>query len=214
MKTKYAPAVVAAAFIALTIISADSIGLQSMPALSAEGPPHVSFTVKTAQDVVDNWPETARNAARSMLGKYGAPEAITGDLLLWRDKGGWLEMTVRKEEILHRFPSPHRDVLEQVVAYEVPEEKFDDLARFDGSITADRTRGTLSSRCQNEAMNFLALNLAHDVITNRWTVEEARQMHADIAQAYLNGERHPYTSGLRFQSAKVEDTADPDYPEG
>lgn len=215
MRTKYVPAVIAAAFVALTVFSADSIGRQALTTAAAQNaPPRVSFTVKTAQDVADKWPGAAREAAHAMLVKYGAPEAITEELLLWRNAGGWLEIIVRRDEINHRFPVPHKDVLEQVVAYEVPEEKFDDLARFNGSIVAERTRGTLAAKCQSEAMNLLALNLAHDIIINRRTVEEAREMHADLARAHLKGERHPYTSAARFQAAKHEETADPDYPQG
>lgn len=176
--------------------------------------PEVSFTVKTARDVASSWPREAAAAADAMLMKYGAPDGITGKLLTWHDAGPWLEIIVRRDVIDHRFPSPHRDTLEQVVAYEVPEEKFSDLARFDGSIVAERTRGTLSSRSQSEAMNFLALNLAHDIITNRRNVEEAREMYADIAEAYGKGEQHPYTRGLRFMGSEIENTMDPDYSAG
>lgn len=213
MKTKYLPAVISAAFIVLLVSSADSIGRQGIR-IAAVNPPEVSFTVKTAKDIALRWPEAPREAAGAMLDKYGAPDAMAGDFLIWQDAGEWLEITVRREEINHRFPLPHRDVLEQVVAYEVPEEKFDDLARFDGSLIAERTRGTLASRCENEAMNFLALNLAHDIVTNRKSVEEAREMQVDIARAYLSGERHPYTKGLRFHISKIEDTIDPDYSPG
>jgi hypothetical protein len=176
--------------------------------------PEVSFTVKTARDVASLWPKEAAAAADAMLAKYGAPDGITGGLLTWHNAGPWLEITVRRDVIGHRFPSPHMDTLEQMVAYEVPEEKFSDLARFDGSIIAERTRGTLSSRSQSEAMNLLALNLAHDIITNRRSVEEAREMYADIAKAYANGEQHPYTRGLRFMESEINDTMDPDYSPG
>ncbi|CAG1065521.1 hypothetical protein BAC1_01104 [uncultured bacterium] len=182
--------------------------------IGAAARPEVSFTVKTAKDAASSWPKEAAAAADAMLAKYGAPDGITGQLLTWHDAGPWLEMTVRRDVIDHSFPSPHRDTLEQVVAYEVPEEKFSDLARFDGSIIAERTAGTLSSRSQSEAMNFLALNLAHDIITNRRNVEEAREMYADIAKAYANGEQHPYTRGLRFMEAETKDTMDPDYSPG
>lgn len=214
MKTKYAPAAISAAFALLLVWSADSIGLQELNAVLPVKAPQVSFTVKTAQDLTASWPEAPREAAASMLKKYGAPDAITENLLVWREAGSWLEIIVRKEEINHRFPVPHKDVLEQAIAYEVPEEKFDDLARFDGSLIAERTRGTLASRCQDEAMNFLALNLAHDIITNRRSVEEAREIHSDIVRSYLNGERHPYTRGLRFHAARLEETTDPDYSPG
>ena len=176
--------------------------------------PEVSFTVKTARDVASSWPKEAAAAADAMLMKYGAPDGITGGLLTWHDAGPWREIIVRRDVIDHRFPGPHRDTLEQVVAYEVPEEKFSDLARFDGSIIAERTRGTLSSRSQSETMNFLALNLAHDIITNRRNVEEAREMYADIAEAYGKGEQHPYTRGLKFMESELKDTMDPDYSPG
>lgn len=215
MKTKYAPAVISAAFVVLLVSSADPAGRQLTRTIAAElSPPQVSFTVKSAQDMVASWPKAPREAAISMLKKYGAPDGMTEGLLIWRDAGDWLEIIVRKDEVNHRFPVPHKDTVEQVVAYEVPEEKFDDLARFNGSIIAERTRGTLASRCENEAMNLLALNLAHDIITNRRTIEGAREVQADIARAYLKGEMHPYTRGLRFHVARLEETADPDYSPG
>ncbi|MGH8284417.1 MAG: hypothetical protein ACRETT_01460 [Steroidobacteraceae bacterium] len=39
---------------------------------------------------------------------------------------------------------PHKDVLEQVIDYKVPPDKFDDLARYDGSVIAERTKGTFA----------------------------------------------------------------------
>lgn len=188
--------------------------LTLMGAASAATPPQFSFTVKTARDVAAKWPEEAQEAANSMLNKYGAPDDITGSLLIWHDRGPWQEIIVKRDVIDHRFPIPHKDTLEQVIAYEVPLEKFDDLARFDGSLIAERTSGTLASASQSEAMNFLALNLAHDIITNRRSVEEAREMHADIARAYMKGEQHPYTRGLRFTAAKIEESRDPDFSPG
>lgn len=176
--------------------------------------PQVSFTVKTARDIAAGWPEEAEAAANSMLNKYGAPDGITDSLLIWHDKGPWQEIIVKKDIIDHRFPDPHKDTIEHRIAYEVPVDRFDDLARFDGSLIAERTSGTLASRSQSEAMNFLALNLAHDIITNRRSVEEAREAHADIARAYMKGEQHPYTRGLRFMAAKTDESRDPDYSPG
>lgn len=49
---------------------------------------------------------------------------------------------------------PHKDMLLQVIAYEVPADKFDDLAAFDGSVIAERTRGEIAARCDKEAANI------------------------------------------------------------
>ncbi|MGQ0560790.1 MAG: hypothetical protein ACT443_02830 [Gemmatimonadota bacterium] len=60
-----------------------------------------------------------------------------------------------------------------------PWDKFDDLAAYDGSVIAERTKGVLSARCDKEGANFLALNLAHEIVTGRRTVEDARARYAE-----------------------------------
>ena len=51
-----------------------------------------------------------------------------------------------------------------------------DLARFDGSVIVERTRGEIGARCDKEEMNYLALNLAHDIVTGA-TESLRRQRH-------------------------------------
>ncbi len=54
--------------------------------------------------------------------------------------------------------------------YKVPTEKYSDLAKFEGSVVADRTQGLLRARCDKEGNNMLALNFANDIITGKKTV--------------------------------------------
>ena len=92
---------------------------------------------------------------------------------------------------------------------DVPLGKYDDLARYDGSVIAERTKGELSARCDKEEMNYLALNLAHDVATGRRTVEDARRFYAETAMATMKGEMPPYVQRLQFDPSRGG-TADPD----
>jgi hypothetical protein len=39
-------------------------------------------------------------------------------------------------------------------------------------VVADRTKGEVMARCDMEEMNFLSLNLVHDIVTGKRTVEE------------------------------------------
>jgi hypothetical protein len=106
---------------------------------------------------------------------------------------------------------PHKDVLEQFVDYDVPVEKFDELAAYDGSVIAERTKGELSARCDKEAANFLALNLADDIIKDRRSVQEARQLYGQNIQKAMKGEMTPLTSGFVFEVAR-RDITNPDQP--
>lgn len=129
-------------------------------------------------------------------------------MLAWMDAGPWKMIHVSKAETKHSFPIEHTDMLEQVISYQVPADKFDELAAFDGSVVADRTQGLLSARCDMEANNFLALNLAHDVISEKKSVEEARKAYADIVKEKMNGGNPEYMQKLMFE--QQPDVGDPD----
>lgn len=164
---------------------------------------------KPASDLIADWPPTPKEVAQKMIAKYGPPDESTPGMLIWNNKGPWKQTILSREEIPHSFPKKHTDLLEQVIDYRVPPEKFDELARYDGSVIVERTKGTMSARCDKEEMNFLALNLAHDVITGGKTVEQARDFYAKTVKATMNGEMPPYTQKLQFPVAKGG-TADPD----
>ena len=164
-----------------------------------------------ARDFVVNWPARTKEAANTMIAKYGAPHEVTASMLVWRNTGPWKKTVVFKDEVSHHFPVPHTDLLEQFIDYKVPVGKFDELARYDGSVIVERTKGVMSARCDKEEMNFLALNLAHDIITNGKTVDEARAYYARAAKEFMQGKKDPYTQGLKFTVPAVR-TGDPDMP--
>ena len=112
---------------------------------------------------------------------------------------------------MHDFPMPHPDLMEQFIDYRVPAEKFSDLAAYDGSVIAERTKGEVSARCDKEEANFLALNLANDIVTGKRSVEEARKFYAETIKALMAGQKPAYTQKLQFSVSKGG-TADPDKP--
>lgn len=153
---------------------------------------------QSVRAMVNTWPETASRAAGEAMDKYGMPDGVTETMLVWHDTGPWKRTVVYREEVDHRFPMPHKDVWEQFVNYDVPPEKFDELAAYDGSVMVDRTRGEMSARCDKEVANFLAINLADDIINNRRTVEDARAFYAQTIKTMKEGGSSPYLRGLRF----------------
>lgn len=152
-----------------------------------------------AETVLQDWPDTSKKAAQAMIKKYGQPQEVTATRLIWHDNGPWKRTTVINEEIDHDFPMPHKDVLEQTVNYDVPADRFDDLARYDGSVMVERTRGEISARCDKEEANFLALNLAHEIVTGKRSVDEAREFYATTMKEMMSGKMSPYVKGLRFK---------------
>ena len=166
---------------------------------------------KNISELIRDWPEKPQEVAKKTIETYGQPDEATPSMLVWYNNGPWKRTIVSREEVPHSFPKPHTDILEQFIDYRVPPEKFDELALYDGSVISERTKGEISARCDKEEMNYLALNLAHDIITDKLSVEEARKMYAETAAAAMQGKMHPYVQGLQFNIAKG-DTADPDKP--
>jgi hypothetical protein len=163
-----------------------------------------------AKQIVQSWPADARKAAEMTLQKYGQPAEATSERLVWKNNGPWKRTIITKEETDHSFPAPHKDVMEQVIDYKVPPDKFDDLARYDGSVIAERTKGELSARCDKEEANFLALNLANDVAMGTRSVEEARDYYARAIKDLMSGKKDPYVQKLQFTPQRR--TADADRP--
>ncbi len=159
----------------------------------------------SAEEIIAKWKQGPQETARKLIQKYGQPQEMTDNRLIWHDNGPWKRTEIVNEEIPHSFPKPHKDYLKQVINYKVPPEKFDELAQFDGSVIVDRTKGELAARCHMEDANFLALNLAAEIASGKKNVEEARQAFSDAIAERKNLE---YMRGFVFQKPQG-DTADP-----
>lgn len=162
------------------------------------------------ETAVRGWHPAAQEAAMFMMNKYGSPDGMTGDMLVWNNSGPFKRTIVYREAVDHHFPMKHPDVLEQFVNYEAPEDKFDDIAMYDGSVIIERTKGEMSARCDKEVANLLALNLADEIATGRRTVEDARMKYAEQIKAMKAGQSAPYTERLMFTPPRSG--ADPDRP--
>jgi hypothetical protein len=154
------------------------------------------------------WPEKTRQLAAQLVTKYGAPKDVSDQQISWYKNGPWKRSTLYREEVQHNFANPHKDVLEQVVAYKVPADKLALLAAFNGSVVVNRTRGEMASIADGEDTNFLALNVADDLIKGERDVEQARTYFAQIIRARMIKEPEGYLQALKFKPST--DSADPD----
>jgi hypothetical protein len=88
-------------------------------------------------------------------------------------------------------------------------DKFDDIAKFDGSILLDRTKGEAAGRCDSESANVLGLNMVHEIVSGKRTWEDARRISEESTVAYSLGRSAPYAERLLFE-APQEGTEDLD----
>jgi len=164
--------------------------------------------LKTVDKFTPGWPEASQLAAKAMLEKYGDPQEISFSNLTWYHQGPFKKISINREPVPHHFPILHDDVLVHVIDYGVKSDYANDLISYNGSILLDRTRGELSANCHKEEINILSLNLAHDIINKKLTMQEARILHAKHVFNLINGDPSLYTQGLQFP--RQINTQDPD----
>ncbi len=150
------------------------------------------------QPMMSGWPQASRDAVKYMTDKYGAPMHMNESMAMWGATGQWKRTVVYNYEVKHDFPMPHTDVMQQWINYKAPLARYDDLAMYDGSVVPERTNGEISARCDKEAANFLAINLAHEIATGKRTVQSARRKYAEQIMAKMAMRPAPYTDRIMF----------------
>ena len=180
-----------------------------------DSPTGTGYQVELAdvEAILADWPAAPKTVAEGLLDRYGLPNEATPSQLIWHNNGPWKRTVVTRDEALHNFPTPHTDYITQTITYRVPVEKFLEIGMFDGSCVPYRTIGEVSATCDNEAANFLSMNLMHDIVQGSRTVEEARHEFAEQTAAWAMNRPAPYTERLHFAPSEQSETADPDEPE-
>lgn len=159
--------------------------------------------------ILAGWSGPQKETVLMLINKYGLPNEASSRRIIWYNNGPWKRTIVYLDAVPHNFPTPHLDYLEQTIDYKVPVERFDELAQFDGSLYPNRTGGEASAKCDQEAANFMALNLMNDIVTGKSNVEEARRHAIELEKGLrLQGQSSPYFE--RFLFPKQRNTTDPD----
>lgn len=143
-----------------------------------------------ARQSVSGWPTASRIAAEAMIEKYGAPDSSGAETATWNDKGSWKRTTIHRKGT---------DFLEQTVSYAVPEEKRADLEKMDLMLKVVPADRELSVTSASEEANYLAMNLADEVIREKRTPEDAHEFYMETVKLSRAGKSSPYMQGLMFR---------------
>lgn len=165
---------------------------------TAVRPPVAAPLSQDVQRAITGWGAEPQALARALIQKYGRPDLVSSEHLVWKDRGQWYLTVLQNDQVLHNWPVPHQDFLYQVIRYPIDPKYYGDITSFDGSVILDRTLGFVGSMCGDEGMNFLAVNLAHDIAAGDLSVREAQAMFVEAYNQYKAGGAPAYTQGIHF----------------
>jgi hypothetical protein len=162
-----------------------------------------------AQAVATDWCTYSEAAAMRLIKEFGPPDKIEPNRLTWRDKGPWKKISIWdnaqcsamigfKTLDYDHSPTVGPDIMEQTLFYTVPRDKRKELAEFSDKLAVSRDGKKLSVRGNSEALDFLALNLADQIVRGSRSPEDARSFYGRICQLSQAGKSSPYTQGLLF----------------
>lgn len=188
----------------MRLAAALALALSFLPAGRGAAAPDSALKEREAlvERVIGGWPSPSRKAARAVMDKYGPPHMITHKCLVWIGNGQWKGTLVYRAGALASPPGVERRALRQFVSYRVPPDKLAALARFGGGVSVDPIRGELAAESDSEEENFLALNMADEVVSGRRQPEEARALYARTLSLALSGKSSPAMSRLQFDTGR------------
>jgi len=164
----------------------------------------------TAVDAtLERWPAPARAVARAMIAAYGPPTRFDNASLVWLHHGPWEKVVAYRDGWPQSRVPEAQDYLRQVIGYRVPPDKLEGLLRFDPRIEPNPATNELAALSSSESDNFLLLNLADDIVTEKRTVANARDFRDRTKMLSSAGKSSPYTSGFLFEPPN-EKTVTPD----
>lgn len=192
------PRIACCSFVAIAVFASGNVFAQSdLPTDSALSSVPTSGTPEAS---IQDWPKAVQTQARILIERYGEPSKFDNKELVWYNNGPWKTTILHREGFTHSATGADRDHLEQVIAYAVPADKVPELRSFDKRIEAKPVAGTLSSRADSESMNYLALNLADEIVTGKRTALGARGFYTKVKLLETSGKSSPYLDGLRFNT--------------
>jgi hypothetical protein len=155
-------------------------------------------------------PDWANRSLNLMIEKYGRPDLVETNRVVWEKKGPWKRIVVWDDMGiglgLGQMRKATDNNLEEVLAYLVPEDKRRAVEDFSGRLKVSEDGALLSARSFSEERNFLALNLADEIIRGVKTPQEAKAFDAATLQLADAGKPSPYMKGLLFRAPPLPPT--------
>ena len=119
-----------------------------------------------AADSIKNWKyDDAQHYAEYLVERYGEPDIVSNDMLLWEGKISQFNQTyVKDESIPHCCPKPHRDYVYSTMEIDVPEELMESIAKASESIIVDQLKNEVTARCADIVANAITLGFVQKLV--------------------------------------------------
>ena len=174
-------------------------GAALLLAACATDPVHLTEGQRARREAANKGLSDWQNVSSTMMvEKYGPPDRMETMRLVWENRGPWKRIMVWDELGFLEHDRESQN-LEEIISYPVPGDKRAALASFDRGLHVSADGTELSARSTSEERNFLALNLADEIVKGRLTAKEAGDSYAKTLELSESGKSSPLMERLTFR---------------
>ncbi len=144
------------------------------------------FEENKAVESLQGWEhDDAKEYAVKLIKKFGEPDEVTENMLLWNNiEPPFNSVYIKDESIPHEFPAAHRDYVYSTMEIDVPADMLDTLGYVTGSIIYDGLKKEVTARCGDLYANAATLGFVKDMVDGKVSTdfEEAKKEYANRIQ--------------------------------
>lgn len=167
----------------------------------------INYSREDVEKVLSSWTyDDPKKQAKITIDKYGMPDEMTNDRLIWYERGPWKRIEIQDTHLLHNFPIPHYDFTSHVARYKVNPDKASDRFKCDGSIIVEETAGEIGSRCHFEGANMIATNMIYEIMEGKRDWRDAQRF---MYEAIANNKNVEYVDRLVFKPLSEKEANNP-----
>ena len=148
-----------------------------------------------ALNIIADWPDGSRDLAGAVVDQYGPPNDVEATRLIWTDRPPWRKIVVYRDAADREHPG----ILKRSVSYVVPVRRWRALGSFGHGVEYDPVNSELGARTDSEETNFLALNLADEIVRGRLNAADAAAVYDRSLALLFSGKSSSYVTRLRFR---------------
>ena len=120
--------------------------------------------------------EPAAKYAMLLINRYGQPDGVTSDMVVWNDRISKFDSVYVKDEyIYHESPSPHYDYAYSTLEIHVPEDLMPAVAAASESIIVDQLKDTVTARCADIYANAITLGFVQKLVAGKVSPENSKE---------------------------------------
>ena len=129
----------------------------------------------------------------NLVSEFGEPISVANKpygIAIWKNKGPFDVILLMDESIQHNHPEPHCDFLYAIVTVHIPNELVCFVLELSETLTYDKLKNQLTTRCNSMKANVITLYLALKIITDSTNFQYYKSKYDELIALSMDNQTY------------------------